>query len=209
MASLEELKRALRDTLEENGSMRTLRAHARAEIFNALDSGEEKLPPSMASEQFFINELIREYLQFHEYNYTLQVFIPESGQQENRLERDFLKKELFIPEDPQASNEPLLYSIVSAIRNLKRGSHTQNPQQIQSGVLQQGTQVPQPALFVPNVVGSVQQYGQLGFPSQITPQIAIGLPFTSSQPANQSSQLIPQSQIFYTGVQNIPNAKSG
>jgi len=67
---------ALRETLEANGAMRQLRAQIRAEIFKALDDQPDSKPPALASEQFFVNELVREYLNFHKYSHTLSVFLP-------------------------------------------------------------------------------------------------------------------------------------
>ena len=60
MATLEELKNALRETLENRGVMNEMKAKMRAEIFGALDDAEVA-KPKLNKENMIINELIREY----------------------------------------------------------------------------------------------------------------------------------------------------
>ncbi|KAJ4455928.1 Fe-hydrogenase; simple [Paratrimastix pyriformis] len=118
MASFDELKAALRETLEANGSMRQLRAQIRSEIFKALDDQQDSKPPPLASEHFFLNELVREYLAFHKYNHTLNVFLPESGQPETGIDRSFLIRECGLNENGVNPTVPVLYSLVAAIRRM-------------------------------------------------------------------------------------------
>jgi lisH domain-containing protein FOPNL len=61
MATLEELKNALRETLESRGIMNEMKAKMRSEIFQALDD-TEVAKPKLGKENMIINELIREYL---------------------------------------------------------------------------------------------------------------------------------------------------
>nr|XP_020758608.1 lisH domain-containing protein FOPNL-like isoform X2 [Odocoileus virginianus texanus] len=77
MATVAELKAVLKDTLEKRGVLRHLKARVRAEVFSALDD-ESEPQPSLSHENFLINELIREYLEFNKYKYTASVLIAES-----------------------------------------------------------------------------------------------------------------------------------
>ncbi|KAM9724741.1 centrosomal protein 20 isoform 3-T4 [Dama dama] len=74
MATVAELKAVLKDTLEKRGVLGHLKARIRAEVFNALDD-ESEPRPSLSHENFLINELIREYLEFNKYKYTASVLI--------------------------------------------------------------------------------------------------------------------------------------
>ena len=78
MASINELKEVLKDTLEEKGVLAEVRAKIRAEIFNALND-KPVTKPKLPNENLLINELIREYLIFNNYHHSLSVFLPESG----------------------------------------------------------------------------------------------------------------------------------
>ncbi|XP_012686671.2 lisH domain-containing protein FOPNL [Clupea harengus] len=112
MASITELKCALRETLEARGVMGKLKARIRAEVFNALDDQSEPRPP-LSHENLLINELIREYLEFNKYRYTASVLTAESGQPEVPLDRQFVANELNVVEDPGARTMPLLYGLLS------------------------------------------------------------------------------------------------
>ncbi|KAL3995987.1 heterogeneous nuclear ribonucleoprotein F/H [Sarotherodon galilaeus] len=72
MATITELKCALRETLESRGVLGQLKARIRAEVFSALDDQREPRPP-LSHENLIINELIREYLEFNKYRYTASV----------------------------------------------------------------------------------------------------------------------------------------
>jgi lisH domain-containing protein FOPNL len=82
--SVDELKTALRETLDRRGILGTMRAHLQSEIFSAIDSqvpGPPALPacdviwlnmrrtrqddarPMLSYENMLMNELIREYLE--------------------------------------------------------------------------------------------------------------------------------------------------
>ncbi|EAR85025.1 fop amine-terminal dimerization domain protein (macronuclear) [Tetrahymena thermophila SB210] len=118
MASVNELKDVLKETLEEKGVLTKIRAKIRAEIFNTLnDQGTEKAPVS--SENMIINELIREYMEFNNYNHALSVFIPETGQpQQPPFDRNFIAKKLKIIEDKNTRDLPLLYGIVYGVKKM-------------------------------------------------------------------------------------------
>ena len=79
MASLEDLKNVLRETLEQKGVLNEVKAKIRAEIFTALDSDNAGKPP-LSNENMIINEMIREYLEYNKYYNTSSVLITETGQ---------------------------------------------------------------------------------------------------------------------------------
>ncbi|XP_056315481.1 lisH domain-containing protein FOPNL [Danio aesculapii] len=110
MATITELKSALRETLEARGVLGQLKARVRAEVFSALDDPNTPRPP-LSHDNLLINELIREYLEFNKYRYTASVLTAESGQPEVPLDREFLAKELNVAEDSSARSVPLLYGL--------------------------------------------------------------------------------------------------
>ncbi|XP_039223846.1 centrosomal protein 20 isoform X3 [Crotalus tigris] len=74
MATVAELKAALKEALARRGALGQVRARVRAEVFAALDDpGEPR--PAAPRETLLLNELIREYLQFHRHNASASVFL--------------------------------------------------------------------------------------------------------------------------------------
>lgn len=67
MSSFEELRSAVQDSLEHNGSLGEIRAKLRAEIFSALQHPTET-KPKLPNENLIINELILEYLNYNHLN---------------------------------------------------------------------------------------------------------------------------------------------
>jgi len=122
MASIEELKDALAQTLEARGVLGKLKAQVRAEIFTALEDPNEAPPAELSNENLVINELIREYFQYNGYESALSVFLAESGQPSGPgasvLDRGFLAQELLrgAPETDASGKLPLLYSVVAQRR---------------------------------------------------------------------------------------------
>eukprot|EP00927_Polykrikos_kofoidii_P078125 TRINITY_DN74993_c0_g1_i1.p1 TRINITY_DN74993_c0_g1~~TRINITY_DN74993_c0_g1_i1.p1 ORF type:complete len:197 (-),score=37.97 TRINITY_DN74993_c0_g1_i1:154-744(-) len=116
-ASLEELKQALAETLENRGVLGQVKAKVRAEIFAALD--DEQAPrPEIPRENVVINELVREYLEYNGYHHTLSVLLPESGHpHERQFDRRFLASELQVQEDDRSRSMPLLYALVSGLKS--------------------------------------------------------------------------------------------
>ncbi|XP_034043762.1 lisH domain-containing protein FOPNL [Thalassophryne amazonica] len=112
MASVSELKSAVKETLESRGVLGQLKARMRAEVFSAMNDQHEPRPP-LSHENLLINELIREYLEFNKYRYTASVLTAESGQPEVPLDRQFLANELKVIEDASSKSVPLLYGLVS------------------------------------------------------------------------------------------------
>lgn len=56
-----------------------------------------------------INDLIREYMEYNHYDYSLSVFGPEAGMPKELLGREFISKKLKIVEDQNSKQLPLLY----------------------------------------------------------------------------------------------------
>ncbi len=97
MATLEDLKNVLKETLDKRGVLSQIKvrvsfffvfyynqlqpqsANIRAEIFASLEH-EGSGKPKLSQENLLINELIREYLQYNNYLHTMSVFTHESGQ---------------------------------------------------------------------------------------------------------------------------------
>ncbi|CAH3179859.1 unnamed protein product [Porites evermanni] len=113
MATVDELKNVLKETLENRGVLGQIRARIRAEVFSALDDQTEARP-TLSNENLLINELIREYLTFNKYKYTESVLLAETGQPKDPMDRQFLVQELNITEDQTASpSMPLLYEMLA------------------------------------------------------------------------------------------------
>ncbi|PAA92996.1 hypothetical protein BOX15_Mlig026757g1, partial [Macrostomum lignano] len=119
MASVDELKSALKENLESRGVLQDIRASLRAEIYRSLEeprpSGQQR--PGLSNENLLINELIREYLEFNEYSNAASVLAAESGQPQARLSRSLLSRELNLREDPSCQGMPLLYSMLAYYMN--------------------------------------------------------------------------------------------
>lgn len=135
MATITELKCAVRETLESRGVLGQLKARIRAEVFSALEDQPQPRPP-LSHENLLINELIREYLEFNKYKFSASVLTAESGQPEGPLDRPFLANELNVAEDASSKSVPLLYGLVSHFVNsgdsggkvfLRGPSHTSGP----------------------------------------------------------------------------------
>ncbi|XP_013032402.3 centrosomal protein 20 isoform X2 [Anser cygnoides] len=126
MATVVELKQALKEALEKRGVLGQIKANIRAEVFHALDDQSEPRPP-LSPENLLINELVREYLEYNKYKYTASVLTAEAGQPEVPLDRQFLVKELNILEDANAKSVPLLYGIIC---HFLRGGKEESTQSI-------------------------------------------------------------------------------
>lgn len=69
MSTLEDLRSAVKQTLEQNGSLAATRAKLRADIFATLQDPTE-VKPRIPQENLLINELILEYLNYNNLNCT-------------------------------------------------------------------------------------------------------------------------------------------
>ena len=113
MTTVEELKNALKETLEQKGVLNEIRAKMRQSIFEAIES-DDKPQPKLSNENLIINALIKEYLDYNNYLHTASVFQAESGQP--KLDRNFIASQLNITETNQSQKIPLLYSILFGLQ---------------------------------------------------------------------------------------------
>ena len=116
MASVEELKNALKETLEQRGVLNQIKAIMRQEIYDSIENDDNPKPP-LSNENLIINELIKEYLDYNNYLHSSSVFQSETGQPKDALNRDTISKELNIIENEQNKQKPLLYSIMFGLEN--------------------------------------------------------------------------------------------
>jgi lisH domain-containing protein FOPNL len=81
--------------MKEKGAFARISAEIRAEVYRLLtrDAEHDRSVP-LCRENFIINELIREYLQFKGLHQTLSVFVPETGQPRDPMNREFLAHSL-------------------------------------------------------------------------------------------------------------------
>nr|XP_039250259.1 centrosomal protein 20-like [Styela clava] len=124
MATVDELKKLIQDTLEHRGVLNDLKAKIRSEVFNSLEDKTMK-KPELSNENLIINELIREYFRFNKYNYAESVLVAESGHPSVPLDREFLSQELNV--SAEAKQLPLLYSLVNYFS--QRHMHEANQKQ--------------------------------------------------------------------------------
>ena len=118
MASLDDLKGVLRETLEQKGVLNEVKAKIRAEIFTALDA-ENTGRPQLSNENMIINEMIREYLEYNKYYNTASVLVTETGQPvEPPFDREYLNRNFGISSQQKTNkpNMPLLYDLVFGLK---------------------------------------------------------------------------------------------
>ena len=115
MTSVEELKNALKETLEQKGVLNQIRAIMRQSIFEAIES-DDKPQQTLSNDNLIINELIKEYLNYNNYLHSLSVFQAETGQPKNKLDRDFIANQLNIIETNSSKQLPLLYTILFGLK---------------------------------------------------------------------------------------------
>ena len=118
MASLDDLKSVLRETLEQKGVLNDVKAKIRAEIFTALDA-ENTNRPQLSNENMIINEMIREYLEYNRYYNTASVLVTETGQpSEPPFDREFLHRKFGVSSQARGARPgmPLLYELIYGLR---------------------------------------------------------------------------------------------
>ena len=119
MASLDDLKSVLRETLEQKGVLNEVKAKIRAEIFTALDS-EAAGKPTLSNENMIINEMIREYLEYNKYYNSASVLVTETGQPaEPPFEREYLHRKFGLSSKGKGGGGkgmPLLYELIFGLK---------------------------------------------------------------------------------------------
>ena len=118
MASENDLCRTVTQCLKDNGFLNKMSAEVRKEILDALKNEKQnhQIPPELSAENFVINELIKEYLEWNSFNQTSDVLSLESGQPKQRISRGELENTMNIQSGENAARVPLLYSIISSVR---------------------------------------------------------------------------------------------
>ena len=115
MTSVEELKNALKETLEQRGVLNQIKAIMRQEIYEAIES-DDNPKPQLSKENIIINELIKDYLNYNNYAHSSSVFLSETGQPKDLYDRNSISKELNIIENEANKQQPLLYSILFGLK---------------------------------------------------------------------------------------------
>ena len=124
------LAKAVKTCLEEKGTLGKIQCQIRSDIVSALKSSDNApaatfdLPakdrePLLSADNFILNELIREYLDWNGYVHARDVLRVESGQPKIGLERDELERSLGLECGRNAAKVPLLYAIVADLKRRK------------------------------------------------------------------------------------------
>ncbi|KAH0947200.1 hypothetical protein HN011_004480 [Eciton burchellii] len=122
MASEKDLINAVRESLKADGNLDRIKAEMRTEVIKLLDySSKENKSKTVKSshEIIFLNELVREYLDWMGYKYSSTVFIAECDLPKYPLDRMLLTQGLGVKDNEKSRNLPLLCSLVQAFTNLK------------------------------------------------------------------------------------------
>ena len=125
MTTVEELKNALKETLEQKGVLNEIRAKMRQSIFEAIE-GDDNPQPKLSNENLIINSLIKEYLDYNNYLHTSSVLQAESGQPKDKIDRNFIANQLNIIENNQSQKVPLLYSIIFGLQSKEENFNEDN-----------------------------------------------------------------------------------
>ena len=116
MNSIEELKSSLKETLIKEGILNKIKAEMRKGIYDIIDR-DNNPKPNLTKENYIINLLIKEYLDYNNYTFSSNVFESETGQLKNDFNINELTKELNIIEGENNKNRPILYSILQGLIN--------------------------------------------------------------------------------------------
>ena len=84
------------------------------EVLNVLKEEQQKHRPSseLSADNFVINELIKEYLEWNHYNQTSDVLSLESGQPKQKISRVELENTINVQCGENSAKIPLLYSLM-------------------------------------------------------------------------------------------------
>ena len=122
---MEDMKNLVITALESKGVLGQIRAKLRSSVFKIVDEQETKQSFGCGlkweNKELYrlqgskmgnlVSELIREFMEEFRMDYSLSVFIPESGISPERLKKEDIKAKLGLKED-NYDNLPLLYYIV-------------------------------------------------------------------------------------------------
>ncbi|XP_072748553.1 centrosomal protein 20 [Anoplolepis gracilipes] len=121
MATEKDLVNAVRESLKADGDLDRIKAEMRTEVIKLLDcSNKEKSKIVKPSHDIiFLNELVREYLDWIGYKYSSTVFIAECDLPKHALDRTLLAQGLGVKDNEKSRNLPLLCGLVQTFTNLK------------------------------------------------------------------------------------------
>lgn len=106
-----ELKDAVVSALTDNGRIEKINAEIRQELFSLITQDCKKPDQNeITRENFVVNELIREYLQFNGYSNSLSVFLRETNQPDEPMDRNFLSQTVNVEPHTQI---PILYTMTN------------------------------------------------------------------------------------------------
>jgi lisH domain-containing protein FOPNL len=117
----ERLRGAVRHRLAENGTIGRITAEIRAEVAKAIrkEEDEKAAPDVVSGDNFVLNELIREYLEWNDCGNAAEALVAESGHPRERVDRRELEDVVGVRTGANAARVPLLYSMLAAVRNPK------------------------------------------------------------------------------------------
>ncbi|KAL0129581.1 hypothetical protein PUN28_001686 [Cardiocondyla obscurior] len=122
MTTEEDLVNAVRESLKADGNLDRIKAEMRTEVIKLLDySGKENKSKTIKASHdiIFLNELIREYLDWMGYKYSSTVFIAECDLPKHCLDRKLLAQGLGVKDCERSKNLPLLCNLVQTFSNLR------------------------------------------------------------------------------------------
>ncbi|EZA54915.1 lisH domain-containing protein FOPNL isoform X2 [Ooceraea biroi] len=123
MASEKDLINAVRESLKADGDLDRMKAEMRTEVIKLLDcsNAETKSRTVEPSHEIvFLNELVREYLDWMGYKYSSTVFVAECDLPKHPLDRVLLTQGLGVRDSERSRNLPLLCSLVQTFTNSRK-----------------------------------------------------------------------------------------
>ncbi|CAD1472307.1 unnamed protein product, partial [Heterotrigona itama] len=112
----------VRESLKADGDLGRIKAEMRTEVIKLLDNSNKENKtklPKPPLDIVFLNELIREYLDWMGYKYSSTVFISECDLSKQPLDRFLLLQSLGLKESENSTKLPLLCSIIETFKNFK------------------------------------------------------------------------------------------
>ena len=114
-----EFVEAVKECLESKGVLEKMSAEIRSHVLKILkdenDPSDRTSGLKTGSQNFVINELIKEYLEWNELKHTRDVLVSESGHPKESLTRTELEELLHVQTGLNARKVPLIYSLVSSV----------------------------------------------------------------------------------------------
>ncbi|EFN87377.1 lisH domain-containing protein FOPNL [Harpegnathos saltator] len=122
MATEKDFVNAVKESLKADGDLDRIKAEMRTKVIKLLDCSSKESKSKIVKPShdiIFINELVREYLDWMGYKYSSTVFIAECDLPKYPLDRAFLTQGLGVKDNERSKNLPLLCSLVQTFSNLK------------------------------------------------------------------------------------------